>query len=65
MTDLFIEVLMTEHLFLFCSLVLKFVDLEEEQEPINVKEVALRYKKEIETEVSSKGFCMFIIAVLK
>uniref|UniRef100_A0A0R3RU24 Large ribosomal subunit protein mL44 n=1 Tax=Elaeophora elaphi TaxID=1147741 RepID=A0A0R3RU24_9BILA len=30
------------------SLVLKFVDLEEEQEPINVKEVALRYKREIE-----------------
>ncbi|VDM93974.1 unnamed protein product [Onchocerca ochengi] len=30
---------------------LKFVDLEEEQEPINVKEVALRYKKEIEAVV--------------
>ncbi|CAG9538542.1 unnamed protein product [Cercopithifilaria johnstoni] len=33
------------------SLVLKFVDLEEEQEPINVNEVALRYKKEIEAAV--------------
>ncbi|VDM20500.1 unnamed protein product [Wuchereria bancrofti] len=33
------------------SLILKFVDLEKEQEPINVKEVALRYKKEIEAVV--------------
>ncbi|MCP9258675.1 hypothetical protein DINM_001686 [Dirofilaria immitis] len=30
---------------------LLFVDLEEEQEPINVKEVAARYKKEIEAVV--------------
>ncbi|KAL4002413.1 hypothetical protein ACH3XW_3355 [Acanthocheilonema viteae] len=33
------------------SVVLKFVDLEKEQEPINVEEVALRYKKEIEAVV--------------
>ncbi|VDO71887.1 unnamed protein product [Onchocerca flexuosa] len=41
------------------SFVLKFVDLEEEQEPINVKEVALRYKKEIEAVVSNERFCLF------
>ncbi|EFO21321.1 hypothetical protein LOAG_07168 [Loa loa] len=33
------------------SFVLKFVDLEEEHEPINVKDVALRYKKEIESVI--------------
>lgn len=47
-------------MFLFCSLVLKFVDLEEEQEPIDVNEVAVRYKKEIEAEVSSEEFCISV-----
>ncbi|VDM99480.1 unnamed protein product [Thelazia callipaeda] len=33
--------------------VLKFVDLEEEQEPLDVKDVALRYRKEIESVVGT------------
>uniref|UniRef100_A0A915PIF7 Large ribosomal subunit protein mL44 n=1 Tax=Setaria digitata TaxID=48799 RepID=A0A915PIF7_9BILA len=33
------------------NIILKFADLNEEQEPIDVKEVAVRYKKEIEAVV--------------
>lgn len=55
--NFFNEWLIFEIFFLFCSFILKFVDLEQEQEPMNMKEVARRYKKEIEAVVSTKWLC--------